>query len=205
MNASVRQAVIDKIDKSEYGRTGKSLGAPWLFSIVAACVRRSDGRMPGSDVRWRKEAFMEPAARSYRDLPRARAFSAEAAVTIGLVVLASLALDDITTDNSTGFRPEYTLLAVCGARCLFLAYDLLKQGYRGLGTTSMVAVALAVWVASDGLGHKRDGGWSVFWPEYTVMLLAWLWFLALAMVFIALGRRVMPTRNTTGLGSLRSN
>jgi hypothetical protein len=106
------------------------------------------------------------------------------AVTIGMVVLASFALDDITTDNSTGFRPEYTLLAVCGAWCLFLAYDLLRRGYRALGTTSIVAVALALWVASDGLGHKRDGGWSVFWPEYTVMLGAWLWFVALAMVLM---------------------
>lgn len=107
------------------------------------------------------------------------------AVTIGMVVLASFALDDITTDNSIGFRPEYTLLAVCGAWCLFLAYDFLKHGYRALGATSIVAVALAVWVASDGLGHKRDGGWSVFWAEYAVMLGAWLWFATLAMVLIA--------------------
>ena len=161
--------------------------------------------MRRSDVRWHKEAFMESAARSHRDLRRAGAFSTEAAVTIALVVLAWLALDDITTDNSTGFKPEYTLLAAGGAWCLFLAYDLLKQGYRRLGTTSMVAVASAVWVASDGLGHKRDGGWSVFWPEYTVMLVAWLWFLALAIVLIALGRRVMPTGDTTALRSLHSN
>lgn len=147
---------------------------------------------------------MEFAALRYRDLPRARAFSAKSAVTIGLVVLALLALDDITTDNSTGFRPEYTLLAACGAWCLFLAYDLLKRGYRRLGTISMVALASAVWVASDGLGHTRDGGWSVFWPEYAVMLGAWLWFLALAIVLISLGRRVTPTEDTTGVGSLRS-
>jgi len=147
---------------------------------------------------------MASTARSHRDLPRAGAFSAEAAVTIGLVVLAWLAVDDITTDNAR-FRPEYTLLVVCGAWYLFLAYDLLKQGYRRLSTTSMLAVAAAVWVASDGLGHKRDGGWSVFWPEYTVMLVAWLWFLALAIILIALARRVMPTGNRTRLGSLRSN
>ena len=148
---------------------------------------------------------MESATRSHWDSRQAKGLSAEAAVTIVLVVLAGLALDDITTDNSTGFKQEYTLLAVCGAWCLFLACDLLKQGYRRLGTISMVAVASAVWVASDGLGHKGDGGWSAFWPEYTVMLGAWLWFLALAIVLIALGRRVMPTGNTTGLGSLRSN
>ena len=148
---------------------------------------------------------MESAALSPRDLRRARVLSAKAAVTIALVVLAWLALDDITTDNSTGFKPEYTLLAACGAWCLFLAYDLLKQGCGRLGTTSMVAVASAVWVASDGLGHGRDGGWSVFWAEYTVMLVAWLWFLALAIVLIALGRQVTPTGDTTDLGSLHSN
>jgi hypothetical protein len=127
-----------------------------------------------------KEAFMESGARSHRDVPRAGAFSADAAVTIALVVLAWLALDDITTDNSTGFKPEYGLLAACGAWWLFLVYHLLKQGYRRLATASMVAVAAAVWVASDGLGHSRDGGWSVFWAEYTVMLVASLWFLGLA-------------------------
>jgi hypothetical protein len=132
---------------------------------------------------------MASVARSHRDLPRAGAFSAEAAVTFALVVLSGLALDDITTDNSTGFKPEYTLLAACGAWCLFLVYRLLKQGYRRLGTASMVAVAAAVWVASDGLGHTRDGGWKVFWPEYTVMLAAWLWFLALAIVVFARRRR----------------
>ena len=125
---------------------------------------------------------MEFAARTHSNLPRAGVFSAEGAVTIGLAVLAALALDDITTDNSTGFRPEYTLLAVCAVWCLFLAFDLLKQGHRRLGTTSIVAIASAVWVASDGLGHTRDGGWSVFWAEYTVMLVAWLWFLTFGIV-----------------------
>lgn len=147
---------------------------------------------------------MESAAQSHRDLPRVGAVSARGAVTAGLVVLAALALDDITTDTSTGFRPEYTLLAACGAWCLFLASDLLKQGYRRLCTTSVAAVVLAVWVASDGLGHQRDGGWSAFWPEYTVMLVAWLWFLALAIVLVAIGRRVRPSGDTTGVGSLRS-
>ena len=140
---------------------------------------------------------MESAVRSHQGVSRAWPFPAEAPVTIALVVLASFALDDITTDNSAGFKPEYRLLAFCGAWCLFLAYDLLKHGYRRLGATSVVAVAAAVWVASDGLGHKRDGGWIVFWPEYTVMLAAWLWFLALGIVLVVLGRRVIPTRDTT--------
>ncbi len=122
---------------------------------------------------------MKLGARSQRDV------RGGAAVTIALVVLAGAALDDITTDNSTGFTPEYTLLAICGVWCLFLAYDLLRRGYYLPGMISLVAVASAVWVASDGLGHKRDGGWSVFWPEYAVLLVAWLWFLVLAIGLIA--------------------
>jgi hypothetical protein len=122
-------------------------------------------------------------------------FSSRAKVTICVSVLASFALDDITTDNSTGFWPEYGLLAVCGAWCLFLAYDLLKRGYRALGTISIVAVALAAWVASDGLGHKRDGGWSVFAPEYAVMLGSWIWFVVLAIVLIA--KRALTAANVT--------
>jgi hypothetical protein len=132
---------------------------------------------------------MEPAARRHRDSSRAAVFFAEAAVTVVLVLFAWLALDDITTDNSTGFKPEYRLLTVCGAWCLLVAFDLLKQGYRWLGVTSVVAIASVVWVASDGLGHVRDGGWTVFWPEYAVVLVAWLWFMALAVVLVALGRR----------------
>jgi len=135
---------------------------------------------------------VESATRSHQDLPLAGAFFAQAAVTIALGVLAWLALEDITTDNSTGFTPEYTLLAACAAWCLFLAFDLLKRGYRLPGTVSVVAVAAAVWAAFDGLGHKRDGGWSEFWPEYTVVLVAWLWFSMLAMILAALGRRAMP-------------
>lgn len=142
---------------------------------------------------------MAAGARSYQDALRGSAFFARAAVTIVLVVLAWLALDDITTDNSTGFKPEYRLLAACAAWCLFLAYDLLKQGHGRLSATSIVALASAVWVASDGLGHKRDGGWSVFWPEYAVMLAAWLWFLALAVVLVVLGGRAMRTSDTTAI------
>jgi hypothetical protein len=173
-----------------------------LTEANPAVLRGAGARkMPASDVRCHKEASMESVARDQRGVRRAGAVSVEAAVTIALIVLAGLALDDITTDNSTGFKPEYTLLAACGAWSLFLAYDLLTRGYRWLGATSMVAVASAVWVASDGFGHKREGGWSVFWPEYTVMLLAWLWFLTLAIVLVALGWRVMPIGDATAVGS----
>jgi hypothetical protein len=62
----------------------------------------------------------------------------------------------------------------------------------------VVVVAAAVWVASDGLGHKRDGGWSVFWPEYTVMLVTWLWFVVLSVMLLVLGLRTTPPKRVGG-------
>ena len=137
---------------------------------------------------------MESIAGSRRDLDQAVAFFAKAGVTTALIALASLALDDITTDNAVGFKPEYGLLAASGAWSLFLAYDLLKKGHRRLGVISVAAVASVIWVSLDGLGHKRDGGWGVFWPEYTVVLVALLWFLALGVVLVALGQRCRRRR-----------
>jgi hypothetical protein len=136
---------------------------------------------------------MEAATRSQQNMSRAGVSFVQAAITFVVVVLAWLALDDITTDNSTGFLPEYRFLAGAGAWCLFVAYTLLRKGRRAIGGASVVAVAAAALVAFDGLGHKRDGGWSAFWPEYSVMLATWLWFLALSIILFALGRRARPT------------
>lgn len=133
---------------------------------------------------------MDPAA-STQQLSRAGVFVAQGAITLVVVVLAWLALDDITTDNSTGFLPEYRLLAAAGAWGLFVAYSLLRRGQRAVAATSTVAVAAAAWVAFDGLGHKRDGGWSAFWPEYSVMLATWLWFVTLSAILLVLGRRAL--------------
>jgi hypothetical protein len=104
----------------------------------------------------------------------------EAALTLVAMLFALLALDDITTDNSTGFRPEYTLLAFAGAWLLVFVIQLWRKGRPLLAAISLFALLAAAWVASDGLGHVRDGGWSVFWPEYSVTVIAWLWFAVLA-------------------------
>jgi len=126
---------------------------------------------------------------STQRLSRTGVFVVQGAVTLVVVVLAWLALDDITTDNSTGFVPEYRLLAAAGAWGLFVAYTLLRKGQRAVAATSIVAVAAAAWVAVNGLGHVRDGGWSAFWPEYSVMLATWSWFVALSAILLVLGRR----------------
>lgn len=104
----------------------------------------------------------------------------EAGLTLVVMVFALLALDDITTDNSTGFRPEYTLLAFAGAWLLVFAIQLWRKGRPSLAGISLIALLAAAWVTQNGLGHIRDGGWRVFWPEYSVIVIAWLWFAALA-------------------------
>jgi hypothetical protein len=142
---------------------------------------------------------MDLAVPRQHGLSRAGVFFAQGAITLVVVVLAGLALDDITTDQSAGFLLEYRLLAAAGAWCLFVACSLLSKGHRVLGAASVVAVGAAAWVGFDGLGHKRDGGWSTFWPEYSVMLATWLWFVGLSVILLALGRRPLTSdgRNRT--------
>ncbi len=109
---------------------------------------------------------------------------AEASVTLVLMLLAWLALDDITTDNSTGFHPEYSLLTFCAAWLLVFVFQMWRKSHRLRAGVSLLGLLSAAWVASDGIGHKRDGGWSVFWPEYTVITLTWFWFVGLAMLLV---------------------
>ena len=106
---------------------------------------------------------------------------AEACVTLVAMLFALLALDDITTDNATtGFVPEYTLLAIAGAWLVVFAIQLWRKHRRVVAAVSLVVVAAAAWAAGDGLGHKHAGGWSVFWPDYSVITIAWLWFAAVS-------------------------
>jgi len=46
-------------------------------------------------------------------------------------------------------------------------------------------VAAAAWAAGDGLGHKNAGGWTNFWPDYSVITIAWLWFAAISVRLLA--------------------
>lgn len=122
----------------------------------------------------------------------------EAFVTLAAVIFVMLALDDITTDNSTGFRPEYTLLTLTGAWLLVLVVQLWRKGRPSLASISLIALLVAAWVSADGIGNKRDGGWSVFWPEYSVIVIAWLWFLAVAISLLRqVFRRSSPAPAST--------
>lgn len=57
-------------------------------------------------------------------------FRKHAALTIVALILAWLALDDLTTDASTNFWPERVALAACGAWLLFVAWRVLRASGR---------------------------------------------------------------------------
>jgi hypothetical protein len=123
----------------------------------------------------------------------------EAFVTLVAALFALLALDDITTDNATtGFKPEYWLLALCGAWVLCFVVQLWRNHRRVPAMISLLLLGAAAWVSADGIGHKRDGGWNVFWPEYSVIVVAWLWFLAAAVILLRQAfRRASSARVST--------
>jgi len=108
-----------------------------------------------------------------------------AAITIGALFLVFAAFDDITTDNATTFRVEYTFLVGCTAWLLFVAWSLIRGGHRTLGFVSLVALASAVW-AQHAIGPGMAPGLR---PEYIVFTAAYLWFWALAGAMLWLGWR----------------
>jgi hypothetical protein len=108
-----------------------------------------------------------------------------AAITIAALFLVFAAFDDITTDNATTFRVEYTFLVGCTAWLLFVAWSLIRGGHRTLGFVSLVALASAVW-AQHAIRPGMVPGWR---PEYVVFTTAYCWFWALAGTMLWLGWR----------------
>ena len=108
-----------------------------------------------------------------------------AAITLVALLLVFAALDDITTDNATTFRVEYTFLVGCSAWLLFVAWSLIRGGHRPLGFASLVALANAVW-AQRAIGPGTVPGVRL---EYIVITSAYVWFGALAGAMLWLGWR----------------
>ena len=67
----------------------------------------------------------------------------DAFITIVAVVLAFLALDDITTDNARSFLIERTALAACAGWFVIVASRLLRQRHWGIGALSLGLIAAA--------------------------------------------------------------
>ena len=104
-----------------------------------------------------------------------RLFS-HAVITVVVLLLIFAAFDDITTDDATTFRVEYTFLIVSAGWLLFFAWLLIRGGHRTLGVASLVALAGALW-AQRAIGPRMPAGLR---PEYIVMIAAYLWFWVLA-------------------------
>jgi hypothetical protein len=111
--------------------------------------------------------------------------------TFAALLLAFAAFDDITTDNATTFRTEYTLLVGCAAWLALVAIRLLRTRHMVLGGISVVALSSAVW-AQRAIGPGITPG---FWPEYIVATASYLWFAALAFVLIWRGWREHRTES----------
>ena len=108
-------------------------------------------------------------------------------VTLAAMVLAMLALDDITTDNATRFPGEYRMLAVAGVWLMFVAGQLWRAGSRANSILTIASLAAATLMAAGGIGHKRDGGWAVFWPQYIFLTWAWIHGVVVGILMIRRG------------------
>jgi hypothetical protein len=111
----------------------------------------------------------------------------------GLLSLVALlfvfaAFDDITTDHSTSFRVEYTILAICAGWFLAVAVRLLWAHHAVLGGVSLLALGAALW-GQRGIGPGITPG---VWPEYVATTGAYVWFWVLAIALVWLGRRHAP-------------
>jgi hypothetical protein len=114
-----------------------------------------------------------------------------ASITIVMVVLAFLALDDITTDHDTNFVVERTMVIVADAWFVLVAWRVLRLGHRGLGGLS-IAVAIAAAVAQWMVGP----GTAPFRAEYLLTVLGLAWFAMLAGTLAWIGWREAHTPAT---------
>ena len=99
----------------------------------------------------------------------------DAVLTLVAVVLAFLALDDITTDRASSFVVERVALAGCGLWFALLALRLVQQGQRALGLSS-IGVVIALAVAQPGIGPGTIPGT----PASLAMVLGLAWFLLMS-------------------------
>jgi hypothetical protein len=107
----------------------------------------------------------------------------EGFVTLEAVALSFAALDDITTDWSTDFSFEYMWLAICVVWCGFLAVSLMRRGHRVLGTVSLFLLVGGLW-AQGGIGPGSHPSWE---PQYVATVAAFLWFIVLSVMLMAIG------------------
>jgi hypothetical protein len=115
------------------------------------------------------------------------------AVSLAVLLVSWLALDDLTTDNANAFPLEYTILVLAGAWFAALGGWLIIQRRVLAGVCSLIAVAAGV-VAFWSLPHHYQPPSPVNRFGYVPLA----WFLGLA-VWLAAGRmRVAAPRDRAG-------
>ena len=102
-------------------------------------------------------------------------------MTLCAVVVAFLALDDITTDDASTFVFEGLALALCSLWFAHVAYQLWRGHRRSLALVSAGVLALAV-LAQRGIGPNTVPRVQF---EYVATVGALVWFLAVAAVLAA--------------------
>ena len=115
-------------------------------------------------------------------------------LSLCVLVLSWLALDDITTDNATSFRVEYTMLVLAGLWFAWLGVALLRKGRAAIGAVSLAAVGIGV-LAFWSLPHHYGTASTL-----NVLGLAPIaWFVGVAAWLIGWGR---PARPAAGGGPI---
>jgi hypothetical protein len=112
----------------------------------------------------------------------------DALLTGAAVIVAFLALDDITTDRAATFAFERFALACCGVCLLIVAWRLIRGGHRVVGGVSVVAVA-AVAMAQPALG---PGILPSLRFEYVATAAGLVWFVGLAGILATFAWRSAP-------------
>jgi hypothetical protein len=101
------------------------------------------------------------------------------------ILLTFLAFDDITTDNATSFRFEYTALVACAGWAVVLAVRLARRGHSRLAVASVGLLLALVW-GQQKIGPGTRASWQ---PEYVTATAAFLGFLVLGLYLSATGAR----------------
>jgi len=116
--------------------------------------------------------------------------------TLAALVLTFMAFDDITTDHSTSFRVEYTLLFACAVWGAVLIVRLVRRGRIALASVCTVLLLAVLW------GQQSIGpGTRAIWPGYAVASAAFLGFLMVAIYLVVAGTR-SARRLPTTMGSV---
>lgn len=117
-------------------------------------------------------------------------------VTLGVVVLAFLALDDITTDPAPSHVIEWRFLVLGLTWCATLAVRLVWRGRLVYAAVVALLVAAGLW----GRAAIAPGTVASWRPEYVVVSVAIAGLLLVAMLLLVRGSRRPVRRGATMAG-----